>query len=68
MHIREVTCPQCDSGLVVDGSLFEIGTVRLRCSNCARYFLPTDSPHLKTIEEATNASVNITIWEPGEAE
>jgi 5-carboxymethyl-2-hydroxymuconate isomerase len=66
MHIKEVRCPECGTLLVVDGGLFEIGSVRLRCSNCAHYFLPTGSPGSTTVADVTNASVEITIWEPAE--
>jgi transposase-like protein len=67
MHVKEVHCPTCGALLVVDGGLFEIGTVRLRCSACAHYFLPANSPGSKTVPEVTNANVEITIWEPEEA-
>jgi predicted Zn finger-like uncharacterized protein len=67
VHIKEVHCPECGARLVVDGGLFEIGSVRLRCTTCSHYFLPDDSPGSKTVGEVTNASVVITIWEPDEA-
>jgi predicted Zn finger-like uncharacterized protein len=66
VHIKEVRCPECGAVLVVDGGLFEIGSVRLRCSTCAHYFLPADSPGSKTVREVTNAGVEVTIWEPEE--
>lgn len=64
MHIKEVVCPRCAHLTVVDGGLFEIGTVRLRCTNCGFYFVPADSPRSKTVAQVTNASVEVTIWEP----
>jgi transposase-like protein len=67
MHIKEVGCPACGARLVVDGGLFEIGSVRLRCSTCAHYFLAEGSPGSKTVDGVTNASVPITIWEPEDA-
>lgn len=68
MHIKEVTCPRCGAKVIVDGGLFEIGVVQVRCSNCAHYFLPAGSPRSKTIGEVTNSNVEITIWEPEEKE
>jgi transposase-like protein len=64
MHIKEVTCPRCGELSIVDGGLFEIGIIRLRCTHCGFYFEPADSPRSKTVEEVTNANVEITIWEP----
>jgi transposase-like protein len=67
MHIKEVACPRCGKTSVVDGGLFEIGSVRLRCTNCGFYFEPADSPRSKTVAQVTNANVEVTIWEPEEA-
>ncbi len=67
MHIKEVTCPRCGAKLIVDGGLFEIGTIRVRCTSCSQYFEPADSPRSKTIAEVTNSNVEVTIWEPEEA-
>jgi predicted Zn finger-like uncharacterized protein len=64
MYIRELPCPLCQSKIVVDGALWEIGTVRLRCPKCAHLFLPPNSPRSRTVEEVANASVPISIWEP----
>lgn len=64
MHIKEAVCPRCASLVVVDGGLYDIGSIRLRCPSCHNYFLPPDSPRSKTIREVTNASVEIRIWEP----
>jgi transposase-like protein len=66
MHIQEVTCPRCGNISVVDGGLYEIGTIRLRCTHCGFYFEPHDSPRSKTVAQVTNANVAITIWEPEE--
>jgi transposase-like protein len=66
MHIKEVTCPRCRKISVVDGGLYEIGTIRLRCTHCGFYFEPPDSPRSKTVAQVTNANVAITIWEPEE--
>jgi transposase-like protein len=67
MHIKQVTCPRCGALSIVDGGLFEIGSVRLKCTNCAFYFEPAGSPRSKTIAEVTNANVEVTIWEPEDA-
>jgi len=67
MYIREVECPQCSARVILDGAVWEIGTVRMRCPTCAHYFLPPGSPRSRTIESVTNASVSITIWEPEHA-
>lgn len=64
MHIKNTECPRCGAQLVVDGGLWEIGTVRLRCPRCAHYFLPERSPGSKTVETVANTSVPIEIWEP----
>ncbi len=66
MHIELLTCPMCEGRFVVDGSLWEIGTVRLRCAHCAHMFLPEGSPRTRTVEKVTNSSVAIEIWEPEE--
>ncbi len=66
MHIKELLCPRCQSKVVADGGLWEIGTVRLRCPSCAHLFLPQGSPLSRTVASVTNASVAITIWEPEE--
>jgi predicted Zn finger-like uncharacterized protein len=66
MRLLNVTCPECENEHVVDSGLYAIGTVRLRCVSCGHYFLPPGSPHDRTVEQVTNASVPITIWEPGE--
>ena len=66
MYIKELACPRCQGKVVVDGALWEIGTVRLRCSNCGHLFLPPGSPHSRTLEAVANANVPIEIWEPGE--
>ena len=64
MYIKEQTCPRCSAHFVVDGALFDIGTVRLRCQACAPMFLPEGSPRSRTVESVTNANVDIEIWEP----
>lgn len=64
MYIKQLTCPACAEHFVVDGALWEIGTVRVRCVACAHMFLPEDSPRSRTVEQVTNASVPIEIWEP----
>ena len=66
MQLSTVTCPQCGTAFVVDTGLFDIGTVRLRCTACAHYFLPEASPRSRTVEDVCNASVSIAIWEPEE--
>ena len=67
MHIKEVTCPRCGVKLIVDGGLYEIGTIRLRCTNCGLYFEPPGSPRSKSVAEVTNSNVEVSIWEPEEA-
>lgn len=64
MHIKEAPCGQCGTVVIVDGLLFDVGTVRVRCPGCGAYFLPPGSSRSVTIREATNASVDIEIWEP----
>jgi hypothetical protein len=49
---------------VVDGGLFDIGHVPLRCPFCHHQFVPRDSPGTRTVRDVTNASVEIRIWEP----
>ena len=66
MHIKNVACPACTGLVVVDGGLYDIGHVRLRCPHCGHRFLPPDSPGTKTVREITNADVEIQIWEPEE--
>jgi transposase-like protein len=66
MRIRNISCPECQHKHVVDSGLYSIGSVRLRCVSCGKYFLPPGSPADRTVEDVTNASVPITIWEPGE--
>jgi DNA-directed RNA polymerase subunit RPC12/RpoP len=63
MYIKELACPRCDSKVVVDGALWEIGTVRLRCPRCLHRFLPEGSPCSRTVGSVANASVPVTIWE-----
>jgi hypothetical protein len=67
LYIKETTCPTCHVKVVVDGALWEIGNVRLRCPN-GHMFLPEGSSRSRTIESVANANVPITIWEeaPGE--
>ena len=64
MYIRQMQCPRCAVRFVVDGALWEIGTVRVRCTGCGHLFLPEGSPHSKSVEAVTNANVSIEIWEP----
>lgn len=64
MHIKNSQCPRCGASVVVDGGLYDIGTVRLRCPTCAHYFLPEGSPQSRTVQQVANTSVNVTIWEP----
>lgn len=63
MYIKELACPRCQGKVVVDGALWEVGTVRLRCPKCAHLFFPPQSPGSRTVEEVANASVPIQIWE-----
>jgi hypothetical protein len=63
MYIKEVACPVCTAKVVVDGALWEIGTVRLRCPQGAHMFLPTGSPQSRTVESVTGANVPITVWD-----
>jgi predicted Zn finger-like uncharacterized protein len=67
MYIKELRCPECERRFVVDGALWEIGTVRVRCTACAHLFLPPGSPHSRSVEHVANASVPIAIWEPDES-
>ena len=68
MYIKEVACPICHAKVVVDGALWEIGTVRLRCPTGKHMFLPTDSPKSRTVESVANANVPIEIWDTEAAE
>lgn len=63
MYIKEVVCPVCEAKVVVDGALWEIGTVRLRCATHGHMFLPAGSPRTRTVEAVANASVPIAIWD-----
>lgn len=67
MLIENVICPACASSIIVDHKLWSVGTIRLRCGSCNHYFLPEGSPKSMTIEDATNAAVPITLWEPADA-
>jgi len=67
MYIKDVRCPRCGARCVVDGALWEVGTVRLRCPSCGHYFLPSGSPQSTTVQSVANASVDIEVWEPEEA-
>lgn len=67
MIVKNVDCPACGWTIMVDEKLWSVGTVRLRCGGCEHYFLPVGSPGTTTIEEAANAAVPITIWEPESA-
>ncbi len=64
MHIKNADCPNCTRVFVVDGGLFDIGHVPLRCPFCHYQFVPRDSPGTRTVRDVTNASVEIRIWEP----
>lgn len=64
MHIKEAPCQQCGTVVIVDGGLFDIGTVRVRCPGCEAYFLPPGSNRSKTVREAANAAVEVEVWEP----
>lgn len=68
MYIKELTCPRCRGKVVVDGALWEIGTVRLRCPNCGNRFLPPGSPRSRSVEAVANANVPIEIWESEETD
>ena len=63
MYIKEVACPVCAEKVVVDGALWEVGTVRLRCPLGGHMFLATGSPRSRTLESVANANVPITVWE-----
>jgi hypothetical protein len=63
LYIKEVACPICHAQVVVDGALWEIGTVRLRCPTGAHMFLPTGSPQSRTVESVANANVPIAVWD-----
>jgi len=63
MYIKEIACPVCTAKVVVDGALWEIGTVRLRCPQGGHMFLPTGSPQSRTVESVANANVPITVWD-----
>jgi predicted Zn finger-like uncharacterized protein len=67
MHIENVNCPACGAQVMVDHKLWSVGTIRLRCGACSHYFLPKGSPKNMSIDEAANAGVPITLWEPPEA-
>ena len=62
MYIKETACPTCSAKVVVDGALWEIGTVRLRCPTGKHMFLPTGSPKSRTVESVANSNVPIEIW------
>ncbi|WP_420874260.1 MJ0042-type zinc finger domain-containing protein [Nocardia gipuzkoensis] len=68
MRATQTSCPRCGAALLVDTSLFGIGTVRLRCGQCTHYFLPAGSPHDIDVQRATNANVPIDVWEPALAD
>ena len=68
MYIKEVACPICHAKVVVDGALWEIGTVRLRCPRGKHMFLPANSPQSRTVESVANANVPIEIWDTEVAE
>jgi transposase-like protein len=68
MLINDVQCPFCSQHFIVDRSLWEVGTVRLRCVSCQKYFLPADSPKSRSLQSAAGASVPILIREPDGAE
>jgi predicted Zn finger-like uncharacterized protein len=63
MLIENAVCPSCKTSFIVDTKLWNVGTVRLRCINCKKYFAPTVSPKSLSLEEAANAAVPIRIWE-----
>lgn len=63
MYIKEVACPVCASKVVVDGALWEVGTVRLRCPQGGHMFLPVGSPQSRTVESVANVNVPITVWD-----
>ena len=67
MYLKELACPRCRRRFVVDGALWEIGTVRVRCTSCAHLFLPEGSTRSRSVEQVANASVPIEIWEPDES-
>ena len=67
MLIEKATCPACGTAFIVDQKLWNVGTVRLRCISCRRYFLPAGSPKSISLKEAANAAVDIRIWEPPDA-
>jgi predicted Zn finger-like uncharacterized protein len=64
VQIVEEPCPECGREFIVDRALWSIGSVRLRCPSCGARFLPPGSPGATTAEQATSASVPISIWEP----
>jgi DNA-directed RNA polymerase subunit RPC12/RpoP len=64
VQIVEEPCPECGRTFIVDRTLWSIGTVRLRCPSCGARFLPAGSPGTTTLEEATAASVPISLWDP----
>ena len=63
MYIKEVACPICHAKVVVDGALWEVGTVRLRCPTGEHMFLPAGSPKSRTIESVANTKVSIAVWD-----
>jgi hypothetical protein len=63
MYIKELACPICKAKVVVDGALWEIGTVRLRCPQGGHMFLPEGSPRSRTVESVANANVPIKVWD-----
>lgn len=66
MLIREVRCPECSEGFIVDEELWRVGSVKLHCPSCQNYFEPEGSPSEGSPGQVANASVPITIWEPAE--
>lgn len=66
MYVKSPACPECGTRFIVDGGLWEVGTVRLRCTGCGHMFLPPGSPRSRTVEAITNANVSIEVWEPDE--
>ena len=63
MLISKAVCPACKASFIVDQKLWDVGTVRLRCIECKRYFLPPASPKSLSVEQAANAAVPIKIFE-----
>lgn len=63
MLIENAVCPACGTSFIVDQKLWAVGTVRLRCVKCQKYFAPARSLKSLSLEEAANAAVPIRIWE-----